>query len=237
MPRPGIIRKTQLRSPVTAVPTPYVDQNGTGYLYVAAGGPTSGPDGCWALNIIPQTTNTSGSNKRIFRTTARSIIGQVDDEIRVVIRDTAGTVVWQVDTNANVLSVGVPVLVHVNVHLETGLSTAELFINDSQPSLSVTTAINDGNLSIDHAAATFLFADNAAGSSICDLQVSDYFFDATQTISNSTFWNGGVRPDFTTIGSPWALLRAEQGASAWNSGTNLGSGPTFTVGSATFTDV
>ena len=207
-----------------------VDTVGTAHLLWSGGlGVSDGADMTFSAWIKPQTVGVAA----LFSVGGRSAIEMTSGgNLKVIIKDTANTQLYNTTSAGTVFVVGT--LVHVYVSVDMAGDTLSIRVDDVDV-MGDTGSFTGGSELIDLDRSTGILATNA-GSAVFDCHASDIMLFNT-AVSVATLWNGGTPPDPSAIGSPLVLLGSTMTETEWNDTTNLGSGGDPTGGSATFVDV
>jgi len=223
----------------------WVDTVGTANLVETGGGA-----GAWTtlelgLTFIPQTvsgihmiidTHESGVNDGF-------LIFQTNNDVRVVLRDTAGTILMSVAAN-NMLVAGQETHLYISVDLGTLSYNIKFNGVDAASWTKNTDLTSAGTGSANWARNAGIFV-GATGSNQADIQLADFWLGTNHVLHGlSAFYAAGKPKDVSNLGSPLIYLGHDQKADAlkantaqgYNDAFNQGS-LTLAVGSATFVDV
>lgn len=236
----GIADKTTWSFTTTSAYTQnFVDSNGTAYASFT--GPGTDAQGTWYFRFEPQAIGATGT---LYSASGRtSITYNGTGNLVVIIRDSANSVVYSATSTSAEFSADVECRLYIAVDLAG--PTISIKKNGSDVAMTVSTSLVAGSGLIAHNRTTgILTAGSGLGTALADIQICDWFFDATQVIAETSFHSGGAAIDLSSVGAPYVRLGGAQTADAmsgntsqgWNDGHNLGSGGALTVGSATFTD-
>jgi hypothetical protein len=223
----------------------WVDTVGTANLVETGGGA-----GAWTtlelgLTFIPQTV--SGIHMIIDTheagVTNGFLIFQTNNDVRVVLRDTAGTILMSVAAN-NMLVAGQETHLYISVDLGTLSYNIKFNGVDAASWTKNKDLTSAGTGSANWARNAGIFV-GATGSNQADIQLADFWLGTNHVLHGlSAFYAAGKPKDVSNLGSPLIYLGHDQKADAlkantaqgYNDAFNQGS-LTLAVGSATFVDV
>lgn len=206
-----------------------IDTNGTAYLSKATG-PSHDAQGTWYFDITPQSV--SGA-QYLYLSGGRSSIIVSTAKLAVVIKDSANTIVYDGVSTSDVFAATTRARLYIAVDLT--VPSISIKIDGSTVTMTDNTSIIAGNGLIAHSRPQDFF-NAGGGTGKIDTQFAQVYFDPTQVIAETSLNSSGTEIDISAVGAPWLLVGNGQAATAINSGTNLGSGGTLTVGSATFSE-
>jgi len=223
---------TAPRSSYSSGYTPnYVDNGGTAH-FTRTGGPSNDAQGTWYFLFKPNTVASGTQN--IYVSSGRSIFSRTTAKMRLVIKDSANTTVYDATTTNDVFAAGVEVEVYIAVDLSAPSIVIRVDGVDlvASGAMSVATSLAAGNGLIAHSRDQGILA-LSTGTSILNCEIAQYWFDPTQVVAYSSFNDGSDPLDLTSVGSPYVWFGDDQTADERGGNTSQGWNDTYNLGSAT----
>ncbi|MBL4590990.1 MAG: hypothetical protein JKY96_03415 [Phycisphaerales bacterium] len=217
---------------VTTYTQNFYDTVGTAHFTATTLGASDSAFLTFTITVNTFDSATLSGTKNFYAVSGRSSIVIVNGKLKVVIRDTSGTVIYDATAVAAFLTA---TFYHIHIDASmTGTPTVDINVNGATWDMG-TPATSPTTGTIDHTRSSYGLLASTGGTDIPDMEFSDYYMDHSQSISVGSFYSGAPL-DISSVGSPEIFFGNTQLATNLNSGTNLGSA-TVTVGSATFVDV
>jgi len=218
------------------LPRNFVDTNATANIAITPGGSAT----CLTFSVwmSKKSSEVLSSPRIITASQGFEVYSGTSGVLTVLIWDSTGSARYSAQSPTGVI---VPDTVqHVFISYDANTATPIVRVDGVLITMSVSTAPLTGNVRPNRVHGPL-----RVGVSVSAMTACDMWLEYGASVRDFTlFWNGGVAPDLTGVGSPQLWLggnmmadeRAGNTAQGWNDGFNLGSG-TIIVTSGTFTDV